>query len=87
MKYQNGLTPKNVPFALAADSLFTNYEWTMKKLCEAESTGERHGLHPAETLFGIDVWAQNTGGPPRNTFPSKDGGGTNTGFVSLRKTA
>ena len=57
----------------------------MKKLTEAESTGERYGLHPAKTLFGVDVWAQNTGmsGPPRTTFPPKGGGGTNTGFVSL----
>lgn len=58
----------------------------MKKLKEAESTGEEHGLRPTETLFGIDVWAQDTDmpGPPRVTFPRKGGGGTNTGLVSLR---
>ena len=90
VKYQNGLTPKNVPFAFAADSLFTNYEWTMERLTEAETMGERYGLHPVKTYFGIDVWAQNTGsilGPPRTTFPPKDGGGTNTGSVSLQNIA
>ena len=61
----------------------------MKKLTEAQSTGERYGLHPAKTLFGIDVWAQNSSltGPPRTTFPPRDGGGTNTGFVSLQNIA
>lgn len=77
---------KNIPFALAADSLFTNYRWTIKSLKEAASTGERHGLHPTETAFGVDVWAQNTNmpGPPRITFPQHGGGGTNTGLVSSR---
>ena len=82
--YQNGLTPKNAPFALAADSLFTNYKWTEERLNDAKITGERYGLHPTETYFGIDVWAQNTDmpGPPRRiTFPPKGGGGTNTGLV------
>ena len=84
--YQNCLTTKNAPFALTADSLFTNYKWTKKGLGEAESTGERYGLHPTETYFGIDVWAQNTDmpGPRRITFPPKDGGGTNTGLVSFK---
>ena len=82
--YQNGLTMKNAPFAIAADSLFTNYRWTRRKLKEADSTGARCGLHPRETSFGIDVWAQNTDmpGPPRITFPPNGGGGTNTGLVS-----
>ncbi len=86
VEHQNGLTPKNFPFALAADSLFTNYKWTMEKLKEAESTCKRHGFHPREVFFGIDVWAQNTDmpGPPRVTFPAKGGGGTNTGVVSSR---
>ena len=82
--YQNGLTMKNAPFAIAADSLFTNYRWTRRQLKEADSKGARFGLHPRETSFGIDVWAQNTdmSGPPRTTFPRNGGGGTNTGLVS-----
>lgn len=58
----------------------------MEKLREAETTGEEYGLHPEETLFGVDVWAQNTNilGPPRTTFA---GGGTNTGTVSLQNLA
>ena len=57
----------------------------MDKLRETELMGKTCGLHPMDTLFGIDVWAQNTDmpGPPRVTFPPKRGGGTNTGFVSL----
>ena len=82
--YQNGLSVKNLPFALAADSLFTNYKWTKKKLDEARIIAERNGLDIAKIHFGVDVWAQNTNmpGPPRVTFPPKGGGGTNTGMVS-----
>ena len=82
--YQNGLTMNNAPFAIGAYSLFTNYRGTRRKLKEADSTGARCGLHPRETSFGIDVWAQNTDmpGPPRITFPPNGGGGTNTGLVS-----
>ena len=69
--YQNGLTPKNAPFALAADSLLTNYRWTIKKLKEADLTGERYGLHSTKSFFGIDVWAQDSDmpGPPRVSVP------------------
>jgi endo-beta-N-acetylglucosaminidase D len=83
--YQNGLTEKNVPFALAADYLFTNYKWTKSKLEQAKIVSQWHGITPKEVQFGIDVWAQNTDmpGPPRVTFPAKVGGGTNTGLVSL----
>ena len=82
--YQNGLNVKNLPFALAADSLFTNYKWTEKKLDEARIVAERNGLDIAKIHFGVDLWAQNTNmpGPPRVTFPPKGGGGTNTGLVS-----
>ena len=83
--YQNGLTSKNVAFALAADAIFTNYKWTEAKLKETQSIAEKHGIRPSEIYFGVDVWAQNTNmpGPPRITFPPKGGGGTNTGLVSL----
>jgi len=84
--YQNGLTEKNATFALAADSLFTNYTWTKAKLEQAKIISQWHGILPKEVQFGIDVWAQNTDmlGPPRVTFPAKGGGGTNTGLVSLK---
>lgn len=80
--YQNGLTEKNVPFALGADSLFTNYKWTKAKLEQSKIISQWHGLSPKEVQFGIDVWAQCTDmpGPPRVTFPAKNGGGTNTGL-------
>ena len=82
--YQNGLTEKNVPFALAADSLFTNYKWTQAKIDQAKISSQWNGILPSEVRFGVDVWAQNTDMPPpaRVTFPAKGGGGTNTGVVS-----
>ena len=81
--YQNALTWRNVEFALAADAMFTNYKWTEYELNETRSVAEQHGIKPAETYFGIDVWAQNTNmpGPPRVTYPPKGGGGTLTGVV------
>ena len=86
IEYQNGLTTKNLPFALAADSLFTNYKWTEKKLDEARSIAESNELDIAKVHFGIDMWAQDTDmpGPPRVTFPPEGGGGTNTGLVSRK---
>ena len=82
--YQNSLTEKNFPFALAAGSFFTNYKWTEKELGKARSTAERNRFDMTKVHFGIDVWAQNTNmpGPPRVTYPPKGGGGTNTGLVS-----
>lgn len=84
VKYQNGLTEENLPFANAADALFTNYKWTEAKLLETKQIAFAHGLNPSRIVFGIDVWAQNTDmpGPPRVTFPKDGGGGTNTGLVS-----
>jgi len=82
--YQNSLTPKNIVYALAADALFTNYKWTLAKVEETRKIAKKKGLETASILFGVDVWAQNTNspGPPRVTFPSKGGGGTNSGVVS-----
>jgi len=82
--YQNSLTQKNLVYVLAADALFTNYKWTVTKVEEAQRLAMKHGLELPAILFGVDVWAQNTNisGPPRVTFPSKGGGGTNTGVVS-----
>ena len=84
VNYQNGLTEHNVPFAKAAGTLFTNYRWTESKLNEAKRVAHTHGLATPDIMFGIDVWAQNTGmlGRPRVTFPYQGGGGTNTGLVS-----
>ena len=84
LKYQNGLTPKNVVFAQAADALFTNYKWTEAKLHSSKQLALANNIKTEDTYFGIDVWAQNTNmpGPPRVTFPPDGGGGTNTGLVS-----
>ncbi|MCJ1285373.1 hypothetical protein MMC26_004713 [Xylographa opegraphella] len=82
VRYQNGLTQKNLPFAKAADTLFTNYQWTESKLKEATSVAATHGIITSEIFFGIDVWAQNIGsGRRRTTFPREGGGGTNTGWA------
>lgn len=82
--YQNSLTPKNLAYVLAADAVFTNYKWTTAKLEEAQITAEKYNIKSVDVFFGVDVWAQNTNmpGPPRITYPSKGGGGTNTGVVS-----
>ena len=85
LDYQNGLTLLDVEFAKAADALFTNYKWTEKHLINSKKVAEAAGIDTSSIYFGIDVWAQNTNmpGPPRITFPSKGGGGTNTGLVWL----
>jgi len=83
--YQNGLTPKNLPFVQAADALFTNYEWMPTNVFEARQLAKKNSISTENVFFGIDVWAQNThfAGPPRVTYPPEGGGGTNTGVVSL----
>ena len=83
VRYQNGLTEQNLPFAKAADTLFTNYKWTEPKLTEARDVLLAHDIHTSKIAFGIDVFAQNKGMPgrPRITFPLENGGGTNTGLV------
>ncbi|KAL8789645.1 MAG: hypothetical protein Q9213_001081 [Squamulea squamosa] len=83
--YQNGLTTLNRQYAEAADGLFTNYRWTDKKLAESKLLATGAGIPNENIFFGIDLWAQNTNmpGPPRVTYPSKGGGGTNTGFVGF----
>jgi endo-beta-N-acetylglucosaminidase D len=83
VRYQNGLSRNNLPFAQAADALFTNYRWTEEKLRETKDLVLTQSMDPANICFGIDVWAQNTNmpGPPRITFPPNGGGGTNTGLV------
>ena len=85
VEYQNGLTLKNVYFALAADAVFTNYKWTENELRNSQNVAKKCGIRAAEVHFGIDVWAQNMNmqGPPRVTFPSNGGGGTNTGVVGI----
>jgi hypothetical protein len=85
VKYQNGLSKKNLPFTQAADILFTNYKWTEDKLEEAKSCALENNFDTLKIYFGIDVWAQNTNmpGPPRTTFPPQGGGGTNTGLVCI----
>ncbi|MCJ1399165.1 hypothetical protein MMC11_002367 [Xylographa trunciseda] len=84
VRYQNGLTEQNLPFAKAADILFTNYKWTESNLDKTKDVALTHDLDNSRISFGIDVWAQNVGtsGRPRVTFPPEGGGGTNTGLVS-----
>lgn len=84
VKYQNGLTEKNVVFARAAEVLFTNYKWTATNVFAARQIAKENAISTESVFFGIDVWAQNTNmpGPPRITYPPEGGGGTNTGVVS-----
>lgn len=81
--YQNGLTPSNRLYAMAADGIFTNYKWTDKHLASTKASATAAGMSTSKIFFGIDVWAQNTNmpGPPRVTYPAEGGGGTNTGLV------
>ena len=83
VKFQNGLTVKNLDYARAGGALFTNYKWTEARLQETRDLVLRNEMKASNVYFGIDVWAQNTNmpGPPRVTFPPKNGGGTNTGLV------
>ena len=60
LKYQNGLTSKNLKFAQAADALFTNYKWTESDLHKSKEIALENGVGPVKVLFGIDTWAQNT---------------------------
>ncbi len=85
VNHQNGLTQKNLSFALAADALFTNYEWLPENVFHARQVAVKNDINTEDVYFGIDVWAQNTNmsGPPRVTYPPEGGGGTNTGVVSL----
>jgi len=85
VQYQNGLTHKNVDFALAADAIFTNYKWTKRELENAKQIARSHSMDAAKVYFGVDVWAQNTDmlGSPRITYPPNHGGGTMTGVVRM----
>lgn len=85
VKYQNGLTEKNLDFAKVTDAFFTNYRWVEENTAESIKMAENNHVNTMDIYFGIDVWAQNTNmsGPPRITFPPEDGGGTNTGFVRI----
>lgn len=69
--YQNGLTPKNFEFAVAADAILTNYKWVEKDLINAKLVAQWNSINVADVYFGIDVWAQNTdmvSYPLLNTF-------------------
>ncbi|MCJ1374963.1 hypothetical protein MMC20_006196 [Loxospora ochrophaea] len=84
VNYQNGLTPRNLKFALAADGILTNYKWLEANIHDSAKIATVNAIGLSQVFFGIDVWAQNTNmpGPPRITFPPVGGGGTNTGLVS-----
>lgn len=78
VKYQNGLTEKNLEFAKAAGTLFTNYKWTEKDAKAATELAQKSGMKVEDIYFGVDMWAQNSG-MKRVTY---GGGGTRTGLVS-----
>ena len=84
MKYQNSLTPENLPFLEASGHLLTNYRWNPDKIREATSLRQDRGLNQTSLLFGIDVWAQikqPRDRPQRITWPEDHGGGTRTGVA------
>ena len=83
VSYQNSLTHHNLPFAQAADALFTNYKWTPQTLQSSLTTAQAHNIPLPSLYFGIDMWAQNQppSNPPRITFPRDGGGGTLTGLA------
>ena len=83
LNYQNGLTARNLDFSLAADSLFTNYKWTIEKLNKSKELAQINQIATSNIFFGLDTWAQNTNmpGPPRITYPPDSGGGTSLGLV------
>ena len=60
LKYQNGLTSKNLKFARAANSILTNYKWTESSLHVSKDVALQSGVDPTHIFFGIDTWAQNT---------------------------
>lgn len=83
VRYQNSLTPANMPFAKACGRILTNYCWD-----EAQAKDSKHAALQSEfpldhIYFGIDVWAQNKTvlRHPRSTYPKQGGGGTNTGIA------
>ncbi|KAF2756289.1 hypothetical protein EJ05DRAFT_502747 [Pseudovirgaria hyperparasitica] len=82
VNYQNRLSLRNLAFAKAAGSILTNYRWTGEGASSSIKLAQEHQIPLSNIFFGIDVWAQNTHttGPKRVTYPSKGGGGTNTGL-------
>ncbi|CAK3976760.1 glycosyl hydrolase family 85 [Lecanosticta acicola] len=84
--YQNTLNSLNLPFALAAGSILTNYAWNPDLARRGKRTAEQSGLGVDALYFGIDAWAQNVQHDTkhsRKTWPSPGGGGTGTG-VGMR---
>lgn len=81
--HQDSLNYLNLPFALAAGSMLTNYAWTPQLAQASKLLATRSGLGVENLYFGIDVWAQNTCRDkrhPRVTWPYPGGGGTGTGL-------
>ena len=60
LKYQNGLTSKNLKFAQVAGALFANYKWTESSLHRSKEVARQSGIGTSNVFFGIDTWAQNT---------------------------
>jgi len=80
IQYQNGLTPSNKPFAKAAGSLLTNYDWIPRDILQSCGVAAAERMSVSNIAFGIDVWAQNDGSyaAGRRTY---GGGGTGTGIA------
>lgn len=83
VRYQNGLSLNNLPFARACGKLLTNYCWTEDQATDSLQIASECSIAPENVFFGIDVWAQNSSGftHPRTTYPRLGGGGTNTGIA------
>lgn len=80
--YQNTFNYLNLPFALAAGSILTNYAWTPELAKFGQDCALHNDLGLENVYFGIDVWAQNVqhGKQKRVTWPRIGGGGTGTGL-------
>lgn len=83
VRYQNGLTPANLPFAKACGRVLTNYCWDESQAQDSKHAAIQAGIPLEHIYFGIDVWAQNRSslGHSRSTYPKQGGGGTNTGIA------
>ena len=60
IRYQNALTPSNMPFFDACDGLFTNYWWNANTLKQSASLA---GPRKYDVYAGIDCFARGPGHP------------------------
>ncbi|KAF2454544.1 glycosyl hydrolase family 85-domain-containing protein [Lineolata rhizophorae] len=82
INYQNKLTKKNIPFSQACSATLTNYKWKEQDALESKKMAEGNTVSSGQVVMGVDVWAQNARNKPKRvTYPSDNGGGTNTGLA------